>query len=709
MKNTRIRTMVAGALAAVAILALLVAFAGWRALGEITARLSAATDARYPSAMALAGLAEAQATASRGANAVCLPRMPPDLRKSASRRLAAALERARAGVAEFDRYPHGRESAAAFDKLRKPWAEWLASYETLVAHAAAFDRLATAGGTLSDPVTAAAYGKAWDAWMATRGAYAPAEKALAEARKEVDAEVRAERLAAEESVRRARLLLVLAATAALLCAGAFNWVITRRVGGIIDALVTQAHALSRGVAEGRLSERADPALAHAEFRPVLAGMNATLDAYAQPMDITSRCIRALASGDVPAPIEGDLRGSFAQVKDDWNRLIAALGRRAADMGRITRAAREGRLSERVDLSGYQGQDRQALEMLNDTLDAVARPFLESTAVLQRLAAKDLRPRMSKDYPGDYARVALALNATADSLSQALAGVRSAAAQVSGAAGEIAASSEAVAAGASQQASAIEETSSSLESMGSAVAKSSAQARSATALTETARAKVGEGRAAAEGMGEAMQKIRRAAEGTSAIIKEVNEIAFQTNLLALNAAVEAARAGEAGRGFAVVAEEVRSLALRSKDAASRTEALIRESVRETAGGAESADRVAARLREIEGLVGDVTAIVGELASSAREQAKGIGQLTSAVSEMSKVTQTNAASAEESSASAAELFSESSSLVALVQAFQVMGGNGDSGSPSTRGGAPAGCAEPPLPTQDRRAHVWHARCS
>ena len=77
------------------------------------------------------------------------------------------------------------------------------------------------------------------------------------------------------------------------------------------------------------------------------------------------------------------------------------------------------------------------------------------------------------------------------------------------------------------------------------------------------------------LGSAMNRVRIAAEGAAAIIRDVNDIAFQTNLLALKAAVDAARAGEAGRGFAVVAAEVQKLVMRCKQTAKKTETLIGE--------------------------------------------------------------------------------------------------------------------------------------
>jgi methyl-accepting chemotaxis protein len=295
-------------------------------------------------------------------------------------------------------------------------------------------------------------------------------------------------------------------------------------------------------------------------------------------------------------------------------------------------------------------------------------------VLERIAQRDLTVRVSGAYRGDHARLKDAINASAEALGGALAQVSGSVTQVSQASTQIASSASSVAAGAGEQASSLEETRAQLESMTAQTQKSVGDAEAASALAAGARKAAEEGAAAVRDMSAVMGRIRASADGTSQIIREVTEIAFQTNLLALNAALEAARAGEAGRGFAVVAEEVRSLALRAKEAATKTEALIQLSVKESAAGERAAQGVERQLATIVGSVAKASGIAGEVAVAAREQAQAIQAVGQAVEQMEKVTQQNAASSEQSSAAAQELSAQSQDLSALVGSFALDGSEG-----------------------------------
>ena len=486
----------------------------------------------------------------------------------------------------------------------------------------------------------------------------------------------------------ARLVVYTAMIVALLSAMALALVLTLSITRPVERLKAVALRVAKGDVDVVIEHRSEDEIG------ALAESFRSLVEYLRTV---SKVALALGEGDLTVQVKPESDADL--LSKSMARAVSVLRGLLGEAKRMIGSARAGDIGERGDTSRYQGGYAELLGGMNDVFAAVAEPLEEANRVLALVANRDLTARARVDFGGEYGRMMTSLNQAAANLEESLLSVSAASEQVASASTQIASSSQAVAQGATEQASALEETSSALVQMAATTKQNAESAREANGLADSARQSSVEGGAAMAQMTTAMSKIRAAAEGTAAIIRDINEIAFQTNLLALNAAVEAGRAGEAGRGFAVVAEEVRNLALRSKEAARKTETLIGESMALAQQGEHIAEKVNDTLSLTVKTVSSVSQLVSEISRASQEQATGIEQSNRAMSQMDQVTQQAAANSEETSSAAEELAAQAEQLASLVSQFQVGGGNR---APLRGQAAPARRSPPELPRAGRDAH-------
>ncbi len=353
------------------------------------------------------------------------------------------------------------------------------------------------------------------------------------------------------------------------------------------------------------------------------------------------------------------------------RMVETLAKLGAELRELTKSAMEGKLGIRGDEEDFQGAYKDIINGMNKTLDAVIGPVNEASAVLEKVAGKDMTARMKGDYKGDHARIKESLNLAAENLDKALQQVAIGAEQVGAASVQVSTGGQSLSQGASEQASSLEEVSSSLQEMSSMTKQNALNAREAKGVSEGARESADRGVESMNKMSSAIGRIKSSSDATAKIVKTIDEIAFQTNLLALNAAVEAARAGDAGRGFAVVAEEVRNLAMRSAEAAKNTANLIEEAVKNSENGVVINAEVLKNFQEITEKISKVSQVVAEIAAASEQQDQGISQVNKAVEQLNQLTQQNAANAEESASAAEEMSSQSEEMRSMVAGFKVTG--------------------------------------
>lgn len=92
----------------------------------------------------------------------------------------------------------------------------------------------------------------------------------------------------------------------------------------IRVLVSDANALSKSALDGSLEARADAAKHHGEFRAIIDGINATMDAVVAPIEEVKQVMASVEHGDLTKRVAGEHRGDFRKLQASVNNTVEHL-------------------------------------------------------------------------------------------------------------------------------------------------------------------------------------------------------------------------------------------------------------------------------------------------------------------------------------------------------------------------------------------------
>ncbi len=192
-------------------------------------------------------------------------------------------------------------------------------------------------------------------------------------------------------------------------------VISRNIQNIVNTLIKQTRELVDAALSGKLATRAVPEETHPEFREIVVGINHTLDAVIEPLNVAAEYIDRIGKGNIPPKITDSYNGDFNEIKNNLNLCIDSINLLIEDANVLVHDAVDGKLASRADATKHEGDYRKIIEGFNNTLDAVVDPLNVAAEYVDRIAKGDIPSKITDAYNGDFNEIKNNLNMCIDAL------------------------------------------------------------------------------------------------------------------------------------------------------------------------------------------------------------------------------------------------------------------------------------------------------
>ncbi len=163
----------------------------------------------------------------------------------------------------------------------------------------------------------------------------------------------------------------------------------------IKALVDDSNMLSEAALAGDLDRRVEVYKHNGDYRKIIHGINSTLDAIINPINVASENISKISEGTIPPQIEEEYFGDFNKLKNSINNLIGNLDDFVSEVDYMSREQEAGDIDAFINEERFVGVYRTMSHKVNTAVRDQINVVLKVLGVIRAYSENDFDTVLDK--------------------------------------------------------------------------------------------------------------------------------------------------------------------------------------------------------------------------------------------------------------------------------------------------------------------------